>query len=135
MLFPIILILFSLHSYISGFTSIPHPQAPSLVFSSFGGEYSSIKYYEPKYVDKEIVNDIMAEQSTSHQALEALRVVIRYAEANFDPQDADLFIHLGQMDKRLVRQQKEKSFMDSQKRERDFMNICAWTGFHVVNRE
>ena len=32
MLFPIILILFSLHSYISSFTSIPHPQAPCLAF-------------------------------------------------------------------------------------------------------
>ena len=135
MLFPIILILFSLHSYISSFTSIPHPQAPHLAFSSFAGEYSSLKYYEPKYVDKEIVNDMMAEQPTSHQALEALRVVIRYAEANFDPQDADLFIHLGRMDERLVRRQKEKSFMDSQQRERDFMNICARTGFHGVNRE
>ena len=78
---------------------------------------------------------MMAEQPTSHEALEALRVVIRYIEANFDSQDTDLFIHLGWMDKRLVRQQKEKSFMDSQQRERDFMNICAWTGLHGVNRE
>ena len=78
---------------------------------------------------------MMAEQPTSHQALEALRVVIRYAEANFDPQDADLLIHLGRMDERLVRRQEEKSFMDSQQRERDFMNICARTGFHGVNRE
>ena len=56
---------------------------------------------------------MMAERPTSHEALEALRVVIRYAEANFDPQDADLLIHLGRMDERLVRRQKEKSFMDS----------------------
>ena len=78
---------------------------------------------------------MMAERPTSHEALEALRVVIRYAEANFDSQDADLFIHLGRMDERLVRQQKEKSFMDSQQRERDFTNICARTGLHGVNRE
>ena len=38
---------------------------------------------------------MMAEQPTSHEALEALRVVIRYIEANFDSQDTDLFIHLG----------------------------------------
>ena len=50
------------------------------------------------------MNDMMAEQPTLHEALEALRVVIRYAEANFDPQDADLLIYLGQMDERLVRQ-------------------------------
>ena len=78
---------------------------------------------------------MMAERPTSHEALEALRVVIRYAEANFNPQDADLLRHLGRMDERLVRQQKEKSFMDSQQRERDFMDICVWTGLHSVNRE
>ena len=78
---------------------------------------------------------MMAERPTSHEALEALRVVIRYAEANFDPQDADLLIHLGRMDERLVRRQKEKSFMDSRQRERDFMDICVWTGLHSVNRE
>ena len=50
------------------------------------------------------MNDMMAERPTSHEALEALRVVIRYTEANFDPQDADLLIYLGQMDERLVRQ-------------------------------
>ena len=68
---------------------------------------------------------MMAERPTSHEALEALRVVIRYAEANFNPQDADLLRHLGRMDERLVRRQKEKSFMDSQQRERFYEYLCA----------
>ena len=61
---------------------------------------------------------MMAERPTLHEALEAVRVVIKYAESNFGPRDADLLICLGRINERLVMQQ----------RERDFTDICAQTG-------
>lgn len=78
----------------------------------------------------------MAEGPASHEALKALRVVIRYAESNFEfPRDAHLLIHLGRMDERLVTQQRERNFMERQQRERDFMNSCVRIGLHSVDRE
>lgn len=68
---------------------------------------------------------MMAERPTSHEALEAVRVVIKYAESNFGPREADLLICLGRINERLVRQQ----------RERDFTDICAQTGLHSIDRE
>ena len=64
---------------------------------------------------------MMNKKPTTYEALEALRVVIKYAETNFElSQDVDLLIHLGRMNERLERRQREK----------DFMNICMWTGLH-----
>ena len=63
---------------------------------------------------------------TSYEAQQALRVLIRYAESNFDVRrDADFLLCLGRMDERLERQQ----------RDRDFMDICVQTGLHSVDRE
>lgn len=68
---------------------------------------------------------MMAERPTLHEALEAVRVVIKYAELNFGPREADLLICLGRINERLVMQQ----------RERDFTDICAQTGLHSIDRK
>lgn len=67
--------------------------------------------------------------TTSCEALQALEVVIGYAESTFEfHQDADLLIQLGRINERLER-------LERQQKERDFMDICARTGFHSVDRE
>lgn len=66
---------------------------------------------------------------TSCEALQALEVVIGYAESTFEfHQDANLLIQLGRINERLER-------LERQQKERDFMDICAQTGLHSVERE
>ena len=61
---------------------------------------------------------------TSYQALQAIRVVIKYAEPRLElPQDDNFFIQLGRIEEKLERHQ------------RVFTDICAQTGLHSVNRE
>lgn len=63
---------------------------------------------------------------TSYEAQQALRVLTRYAEANFDVcQDAKFLLFLGRMHEKLERQQ----------RGREFLDICVHTGLHSVDRE
>lgn len=61
---------------------------------------------------------------TSYQALQALRMVIKYAEPRLElPQDANFLIQLGRVEERL------------EKYQRDFTDVCVQAGLHGMDRE
>ena len=82
-----------------------------------------------KVIDKKIANYMMDERPTIYEALQALEVVIKYAETTFEfHQDANLLIQLGRVNEKLEK-------LDRQLQERDFKDICVRTGLHSMDRE
>ena len=72
---------------------------------------------------------MMDEQPTIYEALQALEVVMRYAETTFEfHQDANLLIQLGRVNEKLEK-------LDRQLQEWDFKDICVRTGLHSMDRE
>lgn len=72
---------------------------------------------------------MMDEQPTIYEALQALEVVIRYAQTTFEfHQDSNLLIQLGRVNEKLEK-------LDRQLQERDFIDICVRTGLHSMDRE
>lgn len=72
---------------------------------------------------------------TSCEALQALEVAIGYAESTFEfHQDADLLIQLGRINEKLEKLERLER-LERQLKERDFMDNCARTGLHSVDKE